>query len=106
MLPVTFSQPDRRQTSARKSAMIQSVTSFTNRPLVIVVPFHIRLWNRSTQLLRPPHFTSEFLVDEVRDTSLSVSDKLSLAVKFFGKQFAFSIVSGKQLVSLTSSFTQ
>src|SRR2546425_5650267 len=69
-------------------------------------PVHIRLWNKSTKLLRAPHLTSEFVVDEVRDAPLFVSDKLSLAVKFFGKQFAFSIVSGKQLVSLTSSFTQ
>src|SRR5205807_6774689 len=74
---------------------------FDNSPFSHSCLFQIRLWNKSTKLPRPPHLPPEFVVDEVRDAPLSVSDKLSLAVKFFGKQFAFSIVSGKQLISLT-----
>src|SRR6266404_9818554 len=39
MLPVTFSQPDRRQTSARNSVIIQRPTSLAIRTFVTVIPF-------------------------------------------------------------------
>src|SRR2546421_11005382 len=59
----------------------------------------------STNLSCPAHFTSKFMVDEVRDVSFFVSYKLPPAVKLFGKQFAFGRVTGKQFVSLSSCFT-
>ena len=45
------------------------------------------------------------MVDEVRDGPLFVSYKPAPAIKFFCKQYAFGLVTGKQFVALSCRFT-